>query len=323
MHFEDPQLLLLLMVALPLVILLFRHKKQVQKVFAPDVLDHLTQRTRRLPAWMRSTLLILGFALMVVALARPVEDRGEISVSKSTIDLIAAFDISRSMYANDVYPHRLALAKRKFETFLGDVNETRVGVIGFSSRAFMVSPITEDFATLRYLLNNMNTESISLRGTSIMNALEQTETLLNDSEKKALLLFTDGGDQSDFSKEISYAKSHNIVPFVYNIGTEKGGVIETEAGALTDRGGNIVVVRRNDAIRSLALKSGGAYLPHPMKHDDIGALADAIKARFEAKDEKEETIKDVRQLFIYPLSAATVLLFLGLYGLPGRRMSHA
>ncbi|WP_345988907.1 VWA domain-containing protein [Sulfurimonas sp. HSL1-2] len=323
MHFEQPHLLFLLIVLVPLALLLFAPRKAVRNTFAPQVLKLLMQRTSTVPQWLRSALLLATAALFITALARPVIDNGEIRVQSSTIDLIVGFDISRSMFANDIYPSRLALAKRKFDDLLGDVNGTRIGVIGFSARAFMVSPLTEDFATLRYLVSNMNTDSISLRGTDLLQALQQTDTLLEGSDKKALLLFTDGGDGSDFDKEIAYAKAHNIIVFLYNIGTEKGGVIPTAQGAMTDKQGDIVVVRRNDSVKALALQSGGAYLPYSLKHNDIEALADALKSRFTPRREKSDVIRDVQELFIWPLGGGIVLLITALYSLPQRRRRHA
>jgi len=323
MHFEQPHLLFLLIVLVPLALLLFAPRKAVRNTFAPEVLKLLMQRTSTVPQWLRSALLLAAAALFITALARPVIDNGEIRVQSSTIDLIVGFDISRSMFANDIYPSRLALAKRKFDDLLGDVNGTRIGVIGFSARAFMVSPLTEDFATLRYLVSNMNTDSISLRGTDLLQALQQTDTLLEGSDKKALLLFTDGGDGSDFDKEIAYAKAHNIIVFLYNIGTEKGGVIPTAQGAMTDKQGDIVVVRRNDSVKALALQSGGAYLPYSLKHNDIEALADALKSRFTPRREKSDVIRDVQELFIWPLGGGIVLLITALYSLPQRRRRHA
>jgi Ca-activated chloride channel family protein len=323
MHFEHPHFLFALIVLVPLALVLFSPKKKTRNAFDPEVLKRLLRTSNTLPQWLRSTLLLAAAALFIAALARPVIDRGEIEIQKSTIDLIAGFDISRSMAANDIYPSRLALAKRKFDTLLGDLNATRVGVIGFSARAFMVSPLTEDFSTLRYLVEHMNTGSVSLRGTDILQALKQTDALLEGSGKKALLLFTDGGDKQDFGEEIAYAKAHNIVVFIYNIGTEKGGVIPTENGAMTDKSGDIVVVRRNDAIKSLALESGGAYMHYSLQHNDIEKLADALKSRFAPKNERSDVIRDTEQLFVWPLGAGIVLLLLALYSLPQKRSRHA
>lgn len=322
MHFDSLLLLGLLPLLLPLAYLLLSPKRQTQDLFAPEVLHLLLRGSRTLPQRVRSALLILALALLIVALARPVIDHGEVKVHKSTIDIIVGFDISRSMFANDIYPDRLSLAKRKFDAFLGDVKAARVGVIGFSSRAFMISPLTKDFTTLRYLVDNMNTDTVSLRGTDILQALEQTDALLKVSKKKALLLFTDGGDRQNFVEAIAYAKAHGIVVFVYNIGTNKGGVIPTAKGAMTDQNGDIVVVRRNDAVKALTLQSGGAYLRYSLGRNDIATLADAIKARFTTKNDSIESIRDVRELFIWPLGAGTVLLFVSLFSLPRRRRHH-
>lgn len=323
MHFEAPYFLFALVVLVPLALLLFAPKKKTRNAFDPEVLKLLLRSPSTLPQWLRSALLLAAAALFIAALARPVIDRGEIEIQKSSIDLIAGFDISRSMAANDIYPSRLALAKRKFDALLTDMNASRVGVIGFSARAFMVSPLTEDFSTLNYLVENMNTGSVSLRGTDIMQALIQTDALLDGSGKKALLLFTDGGDKQAFGEEIAYAKAHRIVVFVYNIGTEKGGVIPTEHGAMTDSSGDIVVVRRNDAIKSLALESGGAYMNYSLQHNDIKKLADAIQGRFAPSKERSDVIRDTEQLFVWPLGAGIVLLLLSLYSLPHKRSRHA
>jgi Ca-activated chloride channel family protein len=320
MQFKSPEYLLFLLLLLPVGIVLFRKREGLGRYFDKTVLQKLQLQTGIVSVGMKSAILLLAMALMVLALARPYVDHGEVKVRSSTIDIVVGFDISKSMFANDVYPSRLALAKKKFKSFADDLEEAKIGVIGFSSRAFLISPLTEDFNTLEYLVGNMNTDYISLRGTSIMNALEVTAELMKEGDKKALLLFTDGGDKSSFDEEISYAKEHGIVLYIYNIGTEKGGVISTENGALTDENGDIVVVRLNDAIKELALKSGGAYMKYSLKHNDIKALADAVKSHFQnSKKEGMDTIHDVKELFIYPLAAAIVLLFAALYSLPFER----
>jgi len=316
MLFRSPELLFLLLLLLPLGAMLFRKGADLSHYFDAAILKKLEFSESLLSPAVRNMLLLLSSAMMIVALARPYIDNGEIKVKSSTIDIMAAFDISRSMFANDVYPNRLELAKKKFAEFSRDFQEAKIGVIGFSSRAFLISPLTEDFATLDYLVNNMNLDSVTLRGTSVMNALEVTNDLLKE-------LFSDGGDSSDFSKEIRYAKAHNIVVFAYNIGTEKGGIIPDANGAMTDEKGDIVVVRRNARIKELALRSGGAYMEDSLKRNDIDALAKAIKQRFSDRNEASSTIRDERELFYYPLALALLLLFAALYSIPSKRRTDA
>ena len=323
MQFRSPELLLLLLLLIPFVLMLVRKEADLGHYFDAAILKKLQLSESFLSPALKSALLLFASALAIVALARPYIDNGEIKVKSSTVDIMAAFDISRSMFANDVYPNRLALAKKKFNDFTGDFKEAKIGVVGFSSRAFLISPLTEDFATLDYLVANMNLDSVTLRGTSVMNALEVTNDLLKESEKKALVLFSDGGDSEDFDKEIAYAKEHKIAVFVYNIGTGKGGIIPDEKGALTDEKGDIVVVRLNEKIKELALRSGGAYMAYSLKHNDINALAQAIKQRFSDRKEESSTIRDERELFYYPLALAMLLLFVSLYSIPSKRRSHA
>ena len=322
MQFKSPELLLLLLLLLPLAMMLFKKAGTLRAYFDEEALKRLQLSESLFSPNFKNALLLLATGLMIVALARPYVDNGEIKVSSSSIDVMAAFDISRSMFANDVYPNRLALAKKKFKEFSEDMKETKIGIIGFSSRAFLISPLTEDFGTLDYLVSHMNLDSVTLRGTSVMNALEVTNDLMQESEKKALILFTDGGDKSDFSEEIAYAKEHKIVVFVYNIGTKKGGVISDKNGAMTDKNGDIVVVRLNDKIKTLALKSGGAYMEYSLKNNDIDALASAIKQRFSEKNVEDSTIRDLRELFYYPLMVALLLLFMSLYALPIKRRKN-
>ena len=319
MQFKSPEFFLLLLLLIPFAVMLFRKGADLSHYFDAAILKKLQLSNSYFTPALKNSLLLFSAALMITAMARPYIDNGEIKVKSSTIDIMAAFDISRSMFANDVYPNRLALAKKKFQAFTRDFKEAKIGVIGFSSRAFLISPLTEDFGTLDYLVKNMNLDTVTLRGTSVMSALEVTSDLLKESEKKALVLFTDGGDSSDFSKEIAYAKTHNIVVFVYNIGTKKGGIIPDTNGAMTDKNGDIVVVRLNEKIKELALQSGGAYMKYSLETNDVGALAEAIKQRFSNKKEESTTIRDERELFYYPLALALLLLVMTLYSIPSKR----
>ncbi len=321
MTFANQQLLLLLLAAVPMLWMLKRGRSPLERVFKPEILAKIRVQGSGISTRMRNLLLIGAFILAVVAVARPQLDRGEIKVKSSFINVVVGFDISQSMFATDVYPNRFEFAKRKFDQFLKYLDNTKVALIGFSSRAFLIAPLTEDFHSLKFLTKNLGLEYLNLRGTSVMSALEAANNLFENREKKVLVLFTDGGDDKDFSKEIAYAKTHGITVFIYAIGTEKGGVIKTKNGVLKDSKGDIVIVRRNDAIKQLALQTGGAYMVYSLQNGDIKMLADTIKAKFKAQTHEETTIKNRQELFAYPLALATLLLFAAFFSLPGRRIA--
>ncbi len=319
MQFEHSVILWGLLL-LPLLFLLLKNSSSsLERYFKPEVLEKMRSHKGVLSQKTRDIVLIASIAFVIIALARPIIDKGEIKVHSSDIDIIVGFDISQSMFAEDIYPNRFALAKRKFATFLSDIKEAQIGVIGFSSKAFLISPLTRDFNTLSFLVNNMQLDYVSLKGTSIKSSLEVTDNLLNKSKKKVLVLFTDGGDKKNYEEEIAYAKEKGISVFVYAIGTQKGGVIKTKQGVLKDKNGDIVIVKRNDAIKQLAIESGGAYMASSLAKNDIDAIAKNIKTKFKNSKKKERTIRDTRELFFYPLILAMLLFVLSFSSLPQRR----
>jgi len=319
-HFDNTQYLWLLLLLIPLGLLIRQSRSGLEQYFEPTILKRLrAQQHSSLSKQTRAWLLLGAMALVIVALARPIINNGEIKVQTSDIDVMVGFDISNSMFAEDVYPTRFAFAKRKFDAFLKAMPQAKIGVIGFSSQAFLISPLTKDRSSLRFLVENMQFDNMSLKGTSILSALQSTAKLLKENERKALLLFTDGGDKSNYSQEIAYAKSHGISVFIYAIGTTKGGIIKNQQGVIKDQSGNIVVVKLNEAIKSLALETNGAYLKYSMKKDDIQALAQNIRSKFKRTQKEEQTIRDTKELFIYPLMIAILLFLSAISSLPRRQ----
>lgn len=316
MEFLDRDYLWLLILLLPLLYLFSKNHSGLESIFDPDVLKKISVSNSALSLRQRNGLLLLSMVFVVLALARPVLTNGEITVDNTRIDVVVGFDISRSMQSDDVYPSRLALAKKKFAEFLNDFPEADVAVIGFSNRGFLIAPLSRDFHTLKYLVDNMEPTNVSQQGTDVLAALESAEDLMKESKKKALVLFTDGGDAQDFNQAATYAKTHGIRVYVYAVGTERGGAIKGENGMLKNRDGDIVITRLNTAIKTLALESGGAYLPYSLKNDDIDAIVGDIRSKFESKKDKEKTIRSYTELFYYPLLLAILLFLSALASLP-------
>jgi Ca-activated chloride channel family protein len=318
MEFQYQNLLWLLLLLIPLMAMIRQRHSSLERYFNATLLKQMRQRQKTLSRRTRNLLLLGAIALGIVALARPIINNGEIKVESNDIDIMVGFDISHSMFAEDIYPNRFDFAKRKFDNLLEVMPQARIGVIGFSSRAFLISPLTKDRSSLRFLVNNMKFENMSLKGTDILSALEVTDQLIKEKRQKALLLFTDGGDKEEYHQEITYAKEHGITVFIYAIGTAKGGIIKTPQGVLKDQKGDIVVVKLNEKIKALAIKSNGAYLKYSIQKDDIKALAENIQTKFKTTNTKEQTIKDTQELFIYPLMLSILLLIFSLSSLPRR-----
>ena len=318
-EFKNIEFLWALVLVFPMIYLIKNKKNDIQNIFKNKIFEKIKLNSSGMSKKTRSFLLIGSFVFLVLAFARPVVNNGDIKVKSSFINMVVAIDMSKSMFANDVYPTRFEFAKKKFVDMLSGLKNTKVSLIGFSSQTFLISPLTQDFHSLKFLTTNLNINNVSLKGTDILNTLETANELMENQKKKILFLLTDGADNKDFKKEIAYAKKHNITVYIYGIGTIKGGVIDTPNGALKDKNGNMVVVKLNENIKTLALNSGGAYMKQTLKKDDIRMITTDIQNSFKAKDDGVSTIKDQKELFVFFLGFAFLLLFVSLFSLPKKR----
>lgn len=308
MYIESLWLLVLL---IPLAYMLFyQSDTDLSKIFAKPVLNKIQLKNNTNSRLIRSVFLMLSIVCIIFSLARPQLVQGEIKIKTNYIHVIVGIDMSKSMFSTDVYPNRFTFAQQKFKDILNNFTNAKVGLLGFSSQSFLISPLTEDFNSLTFLVKNLTVENMNLKGTNILSLLASANEMFEHNQNKIVLLFSDGGDQTDFSAEISYAKDHNITVYVYNIGTEKGGVIPAKNGVLKDNQGNIVVVKRTDNIKALALATKGGYLENSLSNDSK-ILANSIQKKFKAVLSEDTVIKDKVEVFYYPLSLGILFLLLG------------
>lgn len=265
------------------------------------------------------SLLILSFVFLVIALSRPIIENKPIVVSGSSVSLVVAFDISKSMMATDVYPNRFLFAKNKFYQLLSNLKDEKIGAIAFSSKSFLIAPLTSDYTTVKYLVDNISLESISVHGSLVQEALQSTSKLLDGSKDKALVLFTDGCDSDSFTDEIAFAKMNNIKVFVYAIGTKKGSAIDNNGDVLKDNNGNIVITKLNENIKQLAFETGGAYLEYSPQNDDIEKLLESIREKSEAKKTSDVIINDNEELFYIPLTIGLLFFLISMSGFRRKR----
>jgi Ca-activated chloride channel family protein len=316
MSFTYPLVLLSILIVLPLFFIIKKSSKN-EMLFVPKILKYLRPTGYKNSKSFQEIALLLSLVFAIIALSRPYIPGKEVEVSRSSYELVVGFDISRSMMSRDLYPSRLEFAKEKFFNLLDGIKGARVAILGFSSQSFLIAPLTDDYSSLKFLVKNLDSSYISLKGTSVMNALESANDLYDSSsDKKALLIFSDGGDKGSYQEEIEFANKNSIKVFIYMTATKKGGVIKDENGnILKDSSSNIVVLKANNKIEELALKSDGAYLEYSFNKDDILKLATVIESSFsDDKSSFKTKIVDVVELFYYPLIFALIMLFLALFG---------
>ncbi|MGC4067873.1 MAG: VWA domain-containing protein [Polyangiaceae bacterium] len=166
---------------------------------------------RDLPGVLRS----VAFALLVVAMARPVDTTRPETTEESGIDLMLVLDLSGSMEAvmenipadlarfipptnPGVPPRRIDVAKAVIRDFISRRKSDRIGVIVFGKSAYVLSPPTLDYQLLDQLVAKMELKVIDENGTAIGDALGAAVARLRHSsaKSKAVILLTDGDNNA-------------------------------------------------------------------------------------------------------------------------------
>ena len=306
----NPSYLLYMMIpAIILFLFIINHKSSFNSVFDEKVLEKLTFDSGGLGKMGRNFMLFFALFLMIIALSRPAIEKGNVTIKSKKIDLLVALDISKSMLASDIYPNRLEFAKKKIFELIDGFPEANIGVVAFSSVGFLVSPMTQDSTTLKYLIKNLSLDSLSTSGTDLLIPIKKADDFLKDSKQKIVVIFTDGGDNDEFSKELEAAKKANEHIYIYATATTGGAPIQENGVSIKDKQGNIVITKLNEKIKTLAMKSGGAYIVGGLKDNSVNLLVEDIKKKFEMQDMKTREVKEFKELFYYPLALSLLFMF--------------
>jgi len=248
-------------------------------------------------------LLLLGYALY-----GPYQSIQRHDTQKAPPTLIVGLDLSRSMGCSDIYPSREALAQNRIAALISLLPGSRIGLMGYATQAYLIAPPTQEHKALQQLLQGIDTRHISTKGTYLMALLRDAYALLKHQQKRTVVLFTDGGAQQTFDKEIAYAKKRHMTLFVYAIGSTKGGTLKQGKGFLLNQEGDIVITRLNPKIKTLATKTRGAYIRHQASDQPIKALAETLlRPRTNISLLTQESVGR-RELFYLPLLLALLYL---------------
>ena len=178
---------------------------------------------RTLRYWLRPlpiTLRIAAIALLIIAIARPIESEHNRKVSVNGIDIVLAVDISGSMLARDFKPNRIEAAKQIASTFIADRQADRFSLVAFAGEAYTLTPITADRGEVQTLMASLRNGVID-DGTAIGNGLATALNRLRDSEAKSkvVVLLTDGvNNAGQITPMMSAEIARDMGVKVYTIG---------------------------------------------------------------------------------------------------------
>ena len=324
MQFLYPNVFYMMLIPLILLILLvLTSKESIQQHFSKTILEKLTVGNRTLDKSTRNFLFFMTLIFFIIALGRPVANQQEQNIKQNLIPIVIALDVSKSMLATDIFPNRISLAKKKLKSIIELSKNSTIGILLFAKDSFVLSPVTEDFISLQYIVDNLDTNINFANGSNIFATLEATSYMLEEFEVKNLIILSDGGNDNKYTKEIEYANENNISIYSVGLATKHGSAIPDKNGYLTNKKGDIVTVKLNESIKNLSLKTNGGYIDFSLDNNDVKAIVNRINSQSKREDLSTQKIKTYTELFYYPLGLGLFILLLALSSFPTLRKKKA
>lgn len=269
--------------------------------------------------WRPLALTALPVALMTVAMLRPYAGSTDVTVPASNDDYMFVVDVSRSMFAKDIPPSRMELAKRKLkdliDEFTREATPHRYGITLFAGYSYLLCPITDDTSVVKQFVSEISPEMVTSLGSNLEAGMTTALARFTDAniQNARILLVSDGeDDQLSLSRVLDLIKSKKIRVDVLGVGTTTGTPIELEDGSfLRDSGGSVVHSKLGEeSLRAIAEAGSGVYVRATVDDRDILQLAKASLALKGGANQGTRTIRTYDELGSWLAFAALVALLL-------------
>jgi Ca-activated chloride channel family protein len=152
---------------------------------------------------------------------------------------VIALDSSSSMFTSDISPTRFDSAKDIGTGIIDEMtNNTQLGIISYSGDVNVESEVSPNIGEERRSLRNVTIGDTA--GTAIGDAIISSGTLLENQERKRIVLMTDGENNvgSSINESLRYAQNQNISIYTIGLGTnqsrEQFGTVRGENASRAD-----------------------------------------------------------------------------------------
>ena len=302
---------LLLLIPFPLLIYWFvpAHKEQ-QDSLRLTFFSYIAAATGLKPEpgavipktnWLQKLLAPWCWCLLVLALARPQFVEPPIEKIQPGRDLMLALDISQSMETADFREQdgsmmrRVDAVKQVVGNFIRKRKNDRIGLIVFGQAAYPVAPFTLDHEACLKILAQTDAGMAgpqTMIGDAIGLGIKQFDA--SDAEQRLMILLTDGNDTGSKMPPLKAAE----------IAKEKGITIQVVGVGDPHATGEDRVDYA--ALAGIADAAGG-QLFHGENVQEL-QKAYALLDRLTPQNFKTLSYQPKRELFMWPLGAAMILL---------------
>lgn len=313
---------LLLLIAIPLFYLFYAlhrrgRNKRIARFGDPELVDKLMPERSKSRGWVKLTCFSLAWFFLVIGLARPQIGAKLKESDNAGSEIMIALDVSNSMRARDYSPCRLDRAKMDISRLVDRLRNDRIGLVVFAGESFVQLPITADYVSAKVFLNGISTNSVSIQGTAIGDAIMTCASSFSEegmagTNNKAIILISDGENHEDDAVEAAReAAAAGINVYTIGVGTPQGEPIPDEGGWLMkDREGNTVVTKLDEeALRQIAEAGNGIYVKASDSDFGLGRIIEQVRD-LEKTQYKSVTFEEFNEQFMYFLGIALFFLLL-------------
>ena len=235
-------------------------------------------------AFKLTFLTALPLALMGLALFRPYAGSTDVTVPASSDDYMFVVDVSRSMFAKDVPPSRIDLAKRKMKDLIDEFTKEgephRYGITLFAGYSYLLCPITDDTSVVKQFISEISPEMVTSLGSNLEAGVSTALGRFTEetSRNARLLLVSDGeDDQLTLNRVSDLMKGRKIRVDVLGVGTTMGSPIELDDGSFVRNSSGAVVHSKlgEESLKAIADAGSGIYVRATVDDRDIRELAKA------------------------------------------------
>ena len=195
---------------------------------------------------VKAVLLVAAMLLAFVALARPKFGSGTKIVPATNLDVVIVLDYSKSMYARDIVPSRIARAKAEVARLIQGLPGARFGAVAFAGESMSI-PLTSDGAAIAQFFRQLEPNDMPVGGTATARALERGREVFEHDPKskdhvRVMVLVTDGEDlEGDPVSVAEHCKTEGTRIDVVQIGGRAPEVVP-DVGP----DGKVIGIRRDD-----------------------------------------------------------------------------
>ncbi len=308
--------------ALTLVLSSFARTRAVSRFGEPELVSKLeTYDATSRRAW-KGVFLVLALLFAFVALARPQFGNGTRLVPATNLDVVVVLDYSKSMYARDITPSRIARAKAEVAHLIKELVGARFGAVAFAGEP-MSFPLTSDGAAIAQFFRQLEPNDMPVGGTATARALERARELFARDPKakdhvRVIVLVTDGEDLEGDPVSVAQAaaqegtridvvqiggRAPEIIPDVGPDGKVTGLRRDEEGRPLTTE----LSAEGEAQLAKIASESNGTIVRAEHGDTGIDTIARGLsKMMREELSEKVETV--YAEEYAWPLGAALLLL---------------